>query len=524
MLTPSAAAAELLLRRTLKGDLHSFARAAWPYMEGGHEFVDGWHIGAISEHLEAVVNGQIKYLLINMPPRSMKSTLVGVAFPAWTWIEHPELQFFYTTYAQHLTIRDSVACRRLIESAWYQLRWGHVFQLAKDVNTKLKFENDKNGMRLCSSVAGSNTGDGSDIQVADDPNNIFHGDSEVIREGTNTWWDQVMSSRYNDPKKFARIVVQQRTHEQDVSGHVLAQSHPEIVHLCLPMEFEISRKSITVPLKSTLNKPWEDPRTIEGELLWEKRLGIPELNRLKANLKSSYAIAGQLQQRPSPEGGGMIQKDWFKWWKQSHPPKIDFLIQSWDTAMSDEESADYSACTTWGVFQDDNQISNVILLSMWRDRLEFPALRKMFSRLRDNYHDNDFDNPKRGKTAEPDLILVESKMSGLSLVQEIRRMGVFVTPFDPDKYGDKFKRVRLITHLLEGGRVWVPAKPPLYDCLRPTADLFVEECGAFPKKGTRDVVDTMTQVLLYLRTRGWVDHPDDEKEIIINAESPGGFY
>lgn len=510
MLTPEDAAAELLLRRKIKSNLHTFAKEAWPQVEGGREFIDGWHIHAICEHLEAVYNGEIRNLLINLPPRCMKSTLVAVMYPAWCWTNNPELQFLFTTYAQNLTIRDSVNCRRLIESAWYQQRWGSLYQLAGDVNTKLRFDNTKKGYRIASSVGGANTGEGCDIEIEDDPNNVKNVESEVTRETTNTWRDQVMATRFNNPKNFARIVVQQRTHQNDVSGHILSKQYPDMVHLCLPMEFERDRRSVTVPLKSTDGIAWKDPRQEEGELLWPERIGPKELEKLKRELGGEYAIAGQFQQRPAPSSGGMIKKDWFMPWKEKSPPPLEFIIQSWDTALTADKKNAYSACTTWGVFKDKDYVSNVILLGVWRGHVEYPDLRKMAARLTKNYHDNDMENPLEGKTKPPDLILVESKVSGVSLVQDLRRMGIWCTPFNPDKHGDKIARVRLITHFIQGGRVWMPMQPPQFDKMRSYADVLIEECAVFPNGYTRDLVDTMTQVLLYLKTNGWVNHPDDE--------------
>src|SRR5208337_29560 len=187
---------------------------------------------------------------------------------------------------------------------------------------------------IASSVGGANTGEGCDIEIEDDPNNVKNVESEVTRETTNTWRDQVMATRFNNPKTFARIVVQQRTHQNDVSGHILSKQYPDMVHLCLPMEFERDRISVTVPLKSTKGIAWEDPRQDEAELLWPERIGPKELEKLKRELGGEYAIAGQFQQRPAPASGGMIKKNWFMPWKEKSPPPLEFVIQSWDTALT----------------------------------------------------------------------------------------------------------------------------------------------------------------------------------------------
>ncbi len=367
--------------------LHSFIKGAWHIIEGHRPFVDGWHLQAKCEHLEAVFRGHIRQLLINEPPRCMKSTAFPVCFPAWIWTQDPQFQFLFMSYVEKLTLRDSVKCRRIIESKWYQERWGHKFQLCGDANTKLRFDNNKTGYRIASSIGGSGTGEGGDILGIDDANNAGDIESDVIREWTNDWCDGVLSTRLNDPKTGRVVAVQQRLHMQDHSGHILAKNMPDLVHLCLPMEFEEKRRCITLPLPSTNGKKWQDPRTKEGELLWPERFGPEEVEKLKANLNSEYKVAGQLQQRPSPSEGGIYKKAWFMWWKEPRQPRCEFVLQSWDTAFSTGTDSCYSACTNWGIFKDDHDVSNIILLSAWRGKLEQPDLRRLMIRLANNYHD-----------------------------------------------------------------------------------------------------------------------------------------
>lgn len=216
---------------------HEFAKQAWHVIEPGTPFLDNWHIEAICLHLEAVVDGRIRNLLINMPPRCMKSILVSVLFPAWVWIKHPEKRFLYSSYAQSLATDHSLATRRVIESDWYQSNWGDRYQLAGDANLKTKFENDQRGYRFSTSVGGMATGTGGDFIVADDPHNVKEAESDAVREATLAWWDQTMSTRLNNPKTGAKIIVMQRVHEGDLSGHVLKQGGYD--HLCLPMKYEV---------------------------------------------------------------------------------------------------------------------------------------------------------------------------------------------------------------------------------------------------------------------------------------------
>jgi len=190
--------------------LREFVRQAWHVVEPSTPFVSGWHIDAICAHLEAITRGEIRNLLINVPPRHMNSLLVSVFFPAWEWIRWPERRWLYSSYAATLSIRDSVKCRRLIESPWYQARWGHVFALTTDQNAKMRFDNNRSGYRLSTSVGGSVTGEGGDRIVCDDAHKVDEVESDTSRKGALDWWDVAMSTRVNDPKTSAKVVVMQR--------------------------------------------------------------------------------------------------------------------------------------------------------------------------------------------------------------------------------------------------------------------------------------------------------------------------
>ncbi|MEP7354202.1 MAG: hypothetical protein ABI824_13320 [Acidobacteriota bacterium] len=284
--------------------LGEFVRQAWPIVEPATPYVPGWHIDAIIEHLEAITHGQIRNLLINVPPRHMKSLLVSVFWPAWEWIRYPERRWLYSSYGAALSIRDSIKCRRLIESPWYQQRWGYVFALTSDQNTKGRFENNKSGYRIATSVGGAATGEGGDRLVCDDAHNVQEAESDSVRNGTVDWWGTVMSTRLNNPKTSSKTVVMQRCHERDLSGHLIEQGGFE--HLCLPAEYEVT--------KAVTSIGWSDPRTEPGQLLWPERFGPDELASLKRSL-GSYGAAGQLQQRPSPAEGGLFKRHWWRFWQ-----------------------------------------------------------------------------------------------------------------------------------------------------------------------------------------------------------------
>ena len=246
----------------MKRSLKEFTKNSWQSIEPNRQFYDNWHIDAISEHLQAVVEGDIKRLIINIPPRHMKSITVAVALPAWTWTRDPEKRFLYASYAGSLSIRDSVKCRRLIDSQWYQYYFGDKFNLTSDQNQKQRFENDKTGHRIATSVDGALTGEGGDIIVIDDPHNVREAESSTVREGVLEWWDQAMQTRLNDPKTGAFVLIMQRVHENDLTGHILGNEFNAWDHLCLPARYE---KKHPTPTRSSLG--FKDPRREEGELL-----------------------------------------------------------------------------------------------------------------------------------------------------------------------------------------------------------------------------------------------------------------
>lgn len=505
--SPEEAAGELLLRSAAKKSLFEFVKYAWPQVEGGREFLSNWHIEAKCEHLEAVTRGEIRNLLINEPPRSMKSTLVNILWPTWVWINDPNVQWLFSSYSFSLTLRDSHRQRTLINSSWFKTRWP--VRLLDDATRLDRFINTAGGYRLSTSVDSNTLGDGGDIQVVDDPNNT-RDTSDTMLDSTIQWWTNVMPSRVNSFTSSRRVIIQQRTHERDLSGFILANDPKNWVHLCLPLEFEENRRCITVKLPSTNGARWEDPRIKEGDLLDPLRRGPKEVKQLKKDLGSEYAVAGQLQQRPAPAAGGIIKKSWYQHWKSPDPPKIEYTVLSVDTALSVAKTAAYSAATVWGVFTDKD-VPNVILLSSWRDRCEYPVLRERMQRLAADYLD-DKNGPTRSTTKrKPNVVLIESKANGLSLIQDLRRAGIVATPFDPTKLGDKIQRVRMITPLIEAGRVWMPAQPPHFDRLRPFADLFVEQSAAFPNANSRDLIDTASQCLWWLQSRGFVWHPADDR-------------
>jgi len=467
------------MRRSLK----EFIKNCWQTIEPGREFYDNWHIDAVSEHLQAVVDGKVKRLIINIPPRHMKSISVAVALPAWTWTIQPQKRFLFASYAASLSIRDSVKCRRLIDSQWYQDHFGGVFNLTSDQNQKQRFENNQTGYRIATSVDGALTGEGGDIIVVDDPHNVREAESSAVRESVLDWWDQAMQSRLNDPKTGAFIIITQRVHENDLTGHILSNdTDGEWEHLCLPARYEIGHPT---PTQSSLG--FTDPRTKEGDLLWPERIDEKTLGSLEKSL-GTYAAAGQLQQRPMPKGGGILKAEWWVPWEKQDLPDIEYVIQSWDTAFSTKEKTSYSARTTWGVFRYRGQM-NAIAIDMWYDRVTYPELRRAAQEAYDLY--------------EPDAVLIEKKASGQSLLQDLRIAGVPVLEYLPDR--DKEARAHAASALLEDGRIWFPFG-------RKWAKDLISICAAFPSGDNDDIVDTCTQAWLRLRKGWFVTHSQDYEE------------
>lgn len=436
-------------------------------------------------------------------------------FPAWVWINEPSTRFLCLSHSRDLAIEASVKHRDIIESEWYKLRWGDRFELKADQNEKTKFSNDQSGYRTSTGMLSRTTGKGANFLIVDDPNNAI--ESEVESTSIIKRWDAVLSTRLNDINKDKRLVIQQRTKQTDLTGHILdGEESSEWTKFIIPMEFEESRRCKTIVLPSSNGKRWKDPRTVEKESICPVRFSAQAIDKLKKRLGSNYLIAGQLQQRPAPEEGGLFRKSWFQWWKKEAPPKVFQIVQSWDTAFKKEDKRQanqkisYSACTTWGLFDDEFGITNMILLNLWRDRVEFPELRSMAQKLAKDYRNNGSVDITPDGEHVPDMILIENKATGDPLNQELRRAGIVTTMYDPSLDGDKIRRASLITHMVQAGRIWVPARPPNFENLTSFSKLFVDSCANFPNDDeSKDVVDTFTQAVRKTVKSGVIRHPKD---------------
>ena len=350
-------------RPELKPDcsLEEFTKMAWPVIEHDTPLIWGWYLTAICKHLEAVARGEIRNLIINIPPRFSKSTMVAVMFPVWLWTWKPGKKFLFASYGSDLSERDSLSCRRIIESNWFQTRYGKRFQLLKDRYTISKYETNQGGSRQASSVTGVLTGTGGDYVIVDDALKADDGNSKNRRDYVNRWWSETMSSRLNDQKTGCRVVIMQRLHEEDLTGYLLARESG-YEHLCLPMEYEIARDPNGNPLpKHVTSIGFSDPRIEDGELLCPERIGPAEIKRLREVDFTEYAWAGQMQQRPSPRGGGLFRIDKIEIVSEIPNDARIIQVRAWDRAGTKDGGAyTAGALIAWNVLDNCYYIRDMV--------------------------------------------------------------------------------------------------------------------------------------------------------------------
>lgn len=447
--------------------LAKFVEEAWRIVVPGEVLQWNWHMDAICQHLEAVTSLQIQNLLINVPPRTGKSTITSVMWPAWMWINFPSLRLLYTSYAQSLSTRDSLATRRLIESPWYQRRWADKFMVTTDQNEKTRYENNKRGYRLATSVGGANTGEGGDVIVADDPHNVKEGESEVSRDEVVRWWNEVMSTRGNNPVTARRVVVMQRVHEKDVAGDIIGKGG--YVHLNIPQEFE---PKFLVPVTSI---GWKDPRTEEGDLLWPERYSASAIANLKRTM-GTYAYAGQQQQHPSPLEGGMFKRGWWKYYRTDPRlllEKARIKCWSWDMAFKDKDESDYVVGQAWAMVGAD-----FYLIHQIRDHLSFTATKAAV---------------KSASAKYPTIHakLVEDKANGTAVIDDLAHLVGGLLPIEPE--GGKEARAHVMQPYVESGNVYLPDPS-----IAPWIEDYIEEFRTFPNGAHDDQVDGSSQAIVWM--------------------------
>lgn len=479
-------------KRECEASLAEFARQAWNLLEPGTPLLWNWHLDVICAYLEAYYERRITRLIINVPPGSMKSLLVSVLGPAWVWTTRPERRLLSLASQMRLATRDTRNMRIVIGSDWYQKRWGSVYSIADDQDEKTHFVNSARGFRQGIGITGSIIGmRGTDL-IIDDPIDAKEAFSDIAIQAINDTYDQAVASRLNDPQHDGVCLIMQRLRTNDLTGHLLAKKREKWVLVRIPMEYEGEPGFNPVKDLGVEYAHLADPRKVVGELMFPARIPRAEVEISKENL-GSYGSAGQLQQRPSPLGGGMIKSSWWRQWPTGKPlPAPIHIFSSYDTAFSekDHKLSAYSARTTWGIFEDEESGRHaMMLISAWWGRVGYPDLRKLAK--------------AHQLEAKLDCSLVEKKASGQSLIQDLRRLRLPVRGFDPGKL-DKTERAALATPLFESGLVWHPD--------RAWAREVVSFVGAFPNGAppSADITDTVTQACLYVKRRMWANPPEED--------------
>jgi predicted phage terminase large subunit-like protein len=441
--------------------LSNFIKRAWHMVEPAQVYIHGWHIDAVCAHLEAVTNGDINRLLINIPPGTMKSLITGVFWPSWEWgpKNMASNRYVAASHSQDFSVRDTVKMRRLVSSEWYQNLWPT--PLTRDQNEKQKFENKETGFRQAMAMK-SLTGTRGDRVLIDDPHSIEGALSEADRNTTIRIFSETVPTRLNNPKKSAIIVIMQRIHEGDVSGFILNEDHG-YTHLMLPMEYEPDRKCTT--------SIFSDPRTELNELLFEERFPRDVVERDK-KLMGSFAVAGQFQQRPSPRGGSIFVTSGIQTYEDFQlPKKFDKVIHSWDCTFKDADGSDFVVGQVWGRIGAD-----AYLLDQIRARMSFTDTA--FAMI-DMY--NKWDSIV--------ATLIEDKANGPAVIDTLKSKMPGLIPIEPD--GSKLARAHAITSYWEAGNIKIPAN-------KQWTQTFIDEVLGFPSTVHDDQVDAMTQAIRYL--------------------------
>lgn len=488
-------------RRLAQKSLMAFTRQSFGIIEPGQDFCDNWHLNVIADHLMAVSSGEVRNLVINIPPGCMKSILTSVAWPAWEWTSDSTIRTMSASYGEPLAIRDASKTRDIITSEWYQERWPDVL-IKPGEDQKTKYALTGGGWRMATSVGGRATGEHPDRKIVDDPHNAKQAESDAERESALTWFDRTLSTR-GQSRGASTVVVMQRLHEKDVTGHIIADL-TGYTHLCIPMEYDgVQRKTFLGAY---------DPRKKKGELLWPEMFNETSVTELR-QLLGAYGSAGQLDQNPAPLEGGMLKTSALQMWPHTSPlPPLEFVLQSYDTAFTEDTKGDPSACTVWGIFTHKG-VRNGMLLDAWDEHLSYPDLRtKVIEEWTAEYggskgaHVGAPTKPRR-----PDRVLVEAKASGQSLIQDLRRASVPVVAFNPGR-ADKVARAHQAAPVLELELLWVPESKKNPGQFVSWAQPLILQMQKFPVAEHDDLVDTFSQAIIHLKTAGLLALPCANRE------------
>jgi predicted phage terminase large subunit-like protein len=451
--------AQLERRERSQGDFLSFVRAMWP------EFIAGEHHRLIAGKLERIASGELKRLIVNMPPRHTKSEFASYLFPAWMMGRNPSMKIIQATHTTELAVSFGRKVKNLLDRDDYK----DIFEvrLAADSKASGRWDTDRGGMYYAVGVGSNLAGRGGDLVIIDDPHSE---QTAMSSSGFDDAWDWYTGGpRQRLQPGGAIIVVMTRWSEKDLTGQLLKAQARD------------SRADVWEVLELPAILP-------SGKSCWPEYWPVAELEKVRASIPPSKWNA-QYQQSPTGEDNAILKREWWKIWEGSKVPELQYVIQSYDTAFSKSELADYSAITTWGVFQvNEGGMPSLMLLDAEKGRWDFPELKRV---AWDKY-----------KFWEPETVIIEAKATGTPLTHELRQMGIPVVNFTPSRGRDKISRAHSIAPLFEAGMIWAPDEQWAHEV--------IEECAAFPNGEHDDYVDSMTQALMRYRQGNFVQLPTDD--------------
>ena len=459
-------------RENAASNFMDFVHKVWP------TFIDGAHHARMARAFERVARGEVKRLIINMPPRHTKSEFASYLLPAWFLGKYPHKKVIQASHTAELAVGFGRKVRNLVDSEVFHEIFPDV-SLRADSQAAGRWNTSANGDYFAIGIGGAVTGKGADILIIDDP----HSEQEAaLAEINPEIYDKVYEWYTSGPRQRlqpggAIIIVMTRWSKKDLTGQVIkaaAQRGGD--------EWEVIEFPAILP---------------SGNPLWPEFWSLKELSALKEELPNQKWMA-QYMQNPTSEQSAIVKREWWQIWEDDTPPHCEFVLQSWDTAFEKNNRADYSACTTWGVFyqEDDAGImqANIILLNAFRDRLEFPSLKKKAV--------------EEFKEWDPDSIIIEKKATGAPLIYEMRAMGIPVQEFTPSKGNDKISRLNAVSDLFASGRVWAPNTN--------WAEEVIDEVASFPGGEHDDYVDSVSLAMMRFRKGGYIrtelDEPEDIQE------------
>jgi len=429
--------AEKQIQNKAKNDFLSFVKCVWP------DFIEGSHHRHVAKKFNDLSTGKLKRLIVNMPPRHTKSEFASFLLPAWMVGRNPKLKIIQATHTGELAIKFGRKAKTLIDSEEYQ----EIFstRLREDSQAAGKWETAQGGEYFASGVGGAITGRGADLLIIDDPHSEQDAMNLGALERAYEWYTSGPRQRLQPGGKI--VCVMTRWNTKDLTG-MLMQAQKE----AKADKWELIEFPAIMP---------------SGKPVWPEYWKLDELETVKASLSLGKWNA-QWMQNPTSEEGAIIKREWWKKWDKDVMPKLEHIIQSYDTAFMKKETADFSAITTWGVFYpNEDSPANLILIDSVKGRYEFPELRRMAL--------------AQYKYWAPDTVIVEAKASGLPLTYELRQMDIPVVNFTPSKGNDKHVRVNSVAPLFESGMIWAPEQK--------FAEEVIEECAAFPHGDNDDLVD-----------------------------------